>query len=176
MSKMILLILFFLNSHAVSDLPSISEVRTLYQKAATSKSNCEELLNRLASCNKNTHTLYYGYKGSATMMMAQYVSNPFTKLSYFKRGKKMLEAAIATDKNNIELRFLRLAVQQKAPAFLGYKHSIDADKTFLLNAVPAITDQTLKNTIIEYLKVSGYSIATPANKNEHGRRSAHSSR
>lgn len=152
MSKIALLLLFTLNSRFVSDLPSINELRVLYQKAASSESYCRKLISCLDSCNKDDHPLYFGYKGSATMMMAQYAANPFTKLSYFKKGKKMLESAIAVDKNNIELRFLRLGVQVQTPSFLGYKDSLEADRSFLLSAVPALKDHSLKERIIDYLK------------------------
>lgn len=165
MSKIALLLLFTINSHFVSELLSINELRILYKKAATNESYCKELISRLASCNKEDHPLYFGYKGGATMMMAQYAYSPFTKLSYFKKGKKMLETAIAADKNNIELRFLRLAIQMKTPSFLDYKNNIEADKSFLVNSVSALTDQSLKKNIINYLKNNGYSNTIPANHN-----------
>src|SRR5581483_7165199 len=129
MNKITLLLLFVLNTRFNKDLPSISELRLLYQKAAIGEDYCKELISRLEPCKKEDHPLHFGYKGGATMMMAQYVANPFAKLSYFKKGRRMLEEAIANSKNDIELRFLRLAVQTRSPSFLGYKSNIESDKS-----------------------------------------------
>ena len=42
------------------------------------------------------------------MMMAKHVFNPFSKLSYFKKGKQMLENAIETDGQNLELEIFKI--------------------------------------------------------------------
>lgn len=164
MSKLYFL-LFIVNVNFVNEPPSINELRILYQRAATNKIYCKELIERLATCDKNDHPLHFGYKGVATMMMAQYVSNPFTKLAYFEKGKRMLEIAIATDKNNAELRFLRLATQIKAPSFLGYKDHIQSDKSFLLGAVGKLSDVSLKRDIVSYLNGCNCLNAKMGNKN-----------
>ena len=66
----------------------------------------------------------------------------------------MLEKAITADKNNIELRFLRLAAQANTPSFLGYNDKISSDRSFLLNSVSTLTDTILKKTIVLYLRSS----------------------
>lgn len=87
------------------------------------------------------------------MMMAKHVVNPFAKLSYFKKGKNMLEKAIEADSENVELRFLRYAAQTNAPSFLGYDDHIAGDKKFLLQTGDSI-DKTLKNFISSQLNIN----------------------
>lgn len=136
--------------------PIIYEVRELYQKAAMDENACRQLIELLKPYHGLNNPLLLGYKGGANMMMAQHVLNPFTKLSYFKKGKDMLHRAIEQDAKNVELRFLRFAAQTKAPAFLGYRHKITEDKTFLLESVSLERDPYLKKLSHAFLVHSDF--------------------
>ncbi|MES2679443.1 MAG: hypothetical protein V4635_06135 [Bacteroidota bacterium] len=84
---------------------------------------------------KNSRTekpLVGGYKGMSAFMMSKHLSNPLTKLTYFKTGKNNLEAAIKADPASIELLYLRFSVQCNLPAFLNYNSNIDQDKKKIL--------------------------------------------
>ncbi len=122
--------------------PYLVQLRQIYEKAPSKEIYCKQMLKMLDKVN-NQQPLLYGYKGCATMIMAKHSFNPVNKLSYFKRGKNMLERAISSDKNNIELRYLRLAVQLNTPGFLGYKNSIDIDKKFLKDNINNLSDKQL---------------------------------
>jgi hypothetical protein len=95
-----------------------------------------------------------GYRACATMLMAKHVFNPFSKLSYFKRGRDILEKAIKADRDNIELRFLRYTIQTNVPAFLNYDQFKELDRLFLVNSISKLNDQKLKKIIIAYLKTN----------------------
>ncbi|MBX9850354.1 MAG: hypothetical protein K2X86_01190 [Cytophagaceae bacterium] len=153
MRNIIALLLLLCNASCFAGSPSLSEVRTLYEKAATEEASCVKLIELLASCGEKEYLLC-GYKAGATMMMANYVTNPFSKLSYFNTGKDMLEKAITSDDKNVELRFLRFGVQSNAPSFLGYIDHLETDKKFLLETVQTLTDLDLKKNIISFLKKS----------------------
>jgi len=155
MSKFLFILLFTFNLSSAADIPSINVIRSLHQKAAREEKYCKELIDLLEQYNDGNQPLLLGYKGSATMMKAKYARDPFSKLSYFGKGKNMLEKAITADENNTELRFLRLAAQANAPSFLGYDDKINSDKSFLLNSVAKLTDSVLKKTVVLYLKSSG---------------------
>lgn len=86
------------------------------------------------------------------MMMANHVFNPYSKLSYFKKGKDLLEKAIKADKTNVELRFLRLSAQTKSPSFLGYDDHIAVDKKFLKQSLPQIKNLKVKSFIISHMR------------------------
>ena len=68
----------------------------------------------------------------------------------------MLEKAIASEKNDIELRFLRFTAQTNMPFFLGYSANIESDKEFILYSFPKIKDKELKNFMIPVLRKSKY--------------------
>lgn len=134
------------------EIPPIDEVRSLYQKSMTSENACKKLIDILEPYKSDP--LYLGYRGCATMVMAKHAFNPFSKLSYFKKGKKMLEEAIKTDQYNFELRFLRFTAQTNMPSFLGYNDSIDKDKAFILDSFSLIKDARLEAYVLPSLKES----------------------
>lgn len=88
---------------------------------------CANLPNR-----NNTQQAYFGV---ATAMYAELVSNPADKLSYFSRGKDLLEKAIANDYWNEELRFLRYSVQDKAPWMLQYHDKLGEDSYYIYQSL-----------------------------------------
>ncbi len=131
--------------------PMLSEVRSLYQQAPKEKQACVRLLDLLKDADEKTKPVLAGYKACATMIMAKHAFNPISKLNYFNKGKNLLERSIKQDQNNIELRFLRFAVQKNAPSFLGYKDDLAADKQFLEREVATVNDQQLKTWIFKEL-------------------------
>ena len=139
-------------SHTSTADNFLEQVRNLYVLAAEQEKSCEELIKNLEPYNENNHPLYAGYKAAATMLMAKYVFSPFSKLNNFKKGKTLLEKAIDKDQKNIELRFIRYAIQLNAPSFLNYKNAINTDKVFLMDSYAHIKDHQLKNNIISFFK------------------------
>lgn len=148
--------LLFFASLSFAGNPAIKEVRILYEKSNTDESACNKLIEILSPYNENNNPLYAGYRASAIMMMAKYVFNPFSKMSYFKKGKRILERAIKADEENVELRLLRFNAQTHIPSFLGYSGSIEADKFFLESSFSTISDTQLKEFLLPYLKNSDY--------------------
>ena len=151
MKKLFVLLSLIYCVQCLATVHAQSEVRWLYQKAATEEASCKKLLTLLKPFNESNNTLLAGYKACATMIMANYIFNPFSKLSFFLKGKKLLEKVILKDKENVELRFLRFTVQTNAPPFLSYHHATKDDKLFLIKSVASITDIHLKQIIISFL-------------------------
>lgn len=148
MKKLLFIGLLFWGFTAFSTVPvDMNEVRSLYKEAVKSEDSCKELVEISSGFTGENNPLMLGYKGSGTMLMAKHSFNPFTKMSYFKKGKQMLEKAIELDENNIELRFLRFNAQTNMPSFLGYNHNIDDDKNFILNGFSQIKDLKLKDFV-----------------------------
>ena len=131
---------------------SKQNIRSLYAKSVESKQTAQSLLSILEKEEQSAFVL--GYKGATKMVMAKHVFNPFTKLSYFNSGKRMLNIAILKDNNNIELLFLRYATQVSAPAILGYNNHIKADKRQILKSLNNDqVDEQLAKTIISFMKL-----------------------
>lgn len=148
------LLCFFLIQGLLSSAktPEIEDVRVLFHKAESSQKVCVELIELLEPYNDKNNALFLGYRASATMLMAKHLINPFSKLSYFKKGKLMLEKAIQFDQKNVELRFLRYTIQTNVPSFLNYSDNKENDRVFLLQSLNRMNDQKLKIIISNYLK------------------------
>ncbi|MEP7080774.1 MAG: hypothetical protein ABI784_08590 [Ginsengibacter sp.] len=136
--------------------PTLNDVRMMYHEASSNDNVCKSLVEILKPYNEKNNPVLSGYRAGATMMMAKYVFSPFTKISYFRKGRDMLQRAVNADDQNIELRFLRFAVQTNLPFFLGYKDHIDADKIFILKGLSSLQDPVLKANIGTFMKGSDY--------------------
>lgn len=134
--------------------------RELYYKASANTSQTETLSSFLSASPKIDPYLLTGYQGLCFMLRAREVWNPYSKLSYFNKGKDMLNMAINKSPDQVELRFLRFCVQTNAPAFLGYKNEIPADKSLILKKYSSLNDEDLKIRIKNYLGASAYCSAS----------------
>lgn len=131
----------------------LQKVRSLYLIAADQEKAARELLELMEDKDSEEPVLL-GYKAAGHMMMAKHVGNPFKKMSHFNKGKDILATAIDAEKENLELRFLRFAVQAEAPGFLGYRDNLEEDKFLLLKGVGNIQDPVLQKIILNYLRTS----------------------
>lgn len=123
----------------------------MYLKANDHEKTCKEMIALLKPYDESNNPLFLGYKAGANMIMAKHVINPISKMSWFKKGKKMLEAAIKADMKDVELRCLRFGIQSNVPDFLNYKDNINQDKKFILKSYSHVKDPTLKKNIISYM-------------------------
>jgi hypothetical protein len=63
-----------------------------------------------------------------------------------KSGATNLESIIKSNPNNIELRVIRMSVQENIPKIVGYRGGLKDDKAFILNNYSK-QNATLKNYI-----------------------------
>lgn len=76
-----------------------------------------------------------GYVASMNFMKSHFLKFPFTKLKYFKRGKKSLDNLINKNPKNVEIRYIRFLMQKQIPKFLGYNKHIDEDFKIITNGI-----------------------------------------
>ena len=150
--KSIMSFLLLLSSLYPANEPSVGSIRLKFHNSTSSEGICKALIMQLEPYNERNNPLLLGYRAGATMIMAKHSLNPFSKLSYFKKGKAMLERAIQAENNNVELRFLRYTIQTNVPSFLGYSSELVKDRSFLQQSVSGLRDPELKKIITSYLK------------------------
>ncbi len=124
----------------------------MFEQATVNEIAANKLIDLLNNEPKLSPTLL-GYKGSTLALQAKYTINPIKKLKFFNEGKTMLERAIQSDPQNIELRYLRLAIQTNIPTFLNYYKNINSDKILLLGALKSrlVSDDDLLKKIVHFL-------------------------
>jgi len=111
---------------------SIAEARILYFGMDKNECNSLELINAFDK-NPPKEPLLLAYYGTSAAASPACISNIAKKLSNFKKGKQLLESAVQSAPDNLEIRFLRFSTQSKAPSFLGYNSNLKEDKKFILS-------------------------------------------
>jgi hypothetical protein len=108
----------------------LDALRYSYAKANSSTANTQAFIN-LADKQTGSDPVTLGYKAAAQIMEAK-IAKQNRKL-LVKAGATSLESIIKNNPNNIELRMIRLSIQENIPRIVGYRASIKDDKAFILN-------------------------------------------
>ncbi|WP_109300118.1 hypothetical protein [Aquimarina sp. AU474] len=137
-----------------SDVVTVEEIRDSYKYCNASKEKADHFYELTKKATQNDGAIFEGYHGAALALKASFAWNPFTKLSYFNKGKKMIDQAILSEPDNIELRMIRLSIQSNAPKIAGYYKNIDEDRIFLINNVESSSPNELKIYIEGYMSHS----------------------
>lgn len=131
----------------------ISEIRDLFTRASENESDCIRLVELTDGYNIDYKPVVYAYHAAAEMTMANHVVWPGSKFSYFKHGRIKLEMVVEKNKENVEIRFIRYAVQKGSPSFLDYNANLKEDKLFIeRNLDGADLPSDLKRTIVTMIK------------------------
>ena len=150
MKTVLIVFLILLASGAVD----LSTVRRNFEEAKDSKIATEKLVGLLRNYQEND-PLLMGYKGASLTLQARYEQGRSEKRDMVARGIHMLEGAIKSAPKNIELRLIRLAVQENSPKILKYKMNMSEDKQLILSNYAAQSVE-VKAVIKRYAKQSTF--------------------
>jgi hypothetical protein len=128
----------------------LTYIRNLFFEASQSKQKTDMMMQTLLKAEDKSKPILRGYTGMTYMLLAKHGFNFVARYNNFQKGKEMLEKAIYEDKNNVELRFLRLSVQMNVPTFLNYSKEIENDKAFIRMHYTSIKDMDLRTRITNY--------------------------
>ncbi|WP_459209522.1 hypothetical protein [Aquimarina rhabdastrellae] len=122
-----------------------TQIRELYKVAHLNAEKTEELyaITKDAVIKEN-EALLKVYYGAALTLKAKFAKTRKDKIKFFKEGAKLIEEVVAKHPNDIEIRFVRLSVQENAPRITRYKKNIKEDKLYI--------EQNLQNSS-EQIKV-----------------------
>ncbi|KAB1069197.1 hypothetical protein F6U93_04550 [Tamlana haliotis] len=129
-------------------------MRAAYKYAAQDSSKIETLYNDLEGVTKADSVELVAYKGAIVALMARSAKSIKGKKEGFLDGVGLVEYAVDKDSSNIEVRFVRLSIQQNVPKFLRYNDAIENDKAFILENFNGITSRSLKSHIADYVSHS----------------------
>lgn len=144
----IIIVMFSVN---ISNGQNIEKIRRLYLQSSNNDAKLDSLNYWLSNYNQ-TNNLISAYYGVHLILKSKYLKNPFKKIKYFEKGRKILEDAIIKEPDNIELIFLRYTVQKNTPSILMYKKDIEEDYQSINSELDSIKDQRLKKYISQTLQ------------------------
>jgi len=145
-------LIFFISITALSLLrPDVSLIRKEYKEAAISKAKTKVLYKKLKGITKKDDKVLVAYKGAVIALIARQQKGAENKKDFFKKGIELLEYALKCQPNNIEIRFVRLTIQQNSPTFLNYNAQKEEDKAFILRHLESVKSSELKKYIIDYI-------------------------
>jgi len=125
----LLMTLFLLVNFAGT--PDLATIRKMYSDVAKSETNAKEFTERLSGVSNSDEKILVAYKAASILLESKFESIIGSKISRFKEGAKLLEATLKSDPNNIEIRMIRLSIQEDVPGITGYKKNIKEDKKFI---------------------------------------------
>lgn len=128
----------------------VQDIFMVMQSDDTAKIN-----GQLAALEKSSAKEKDAYKGALLMKKSGLEKSGLDKLSFFKKGKLLLEGSIKQDSSNAEYRFLRLIIQEHVPDFLNYHSKKNEDAMLIRKAFPKMKPD-LQQAILGYSKKSEF--------------------
>lgn len=146
------LILFF-SLFVLFVAPELSEVRKQYTNAIESKENAQKFHKLLEGVSKQDSKTLVAYKGASIALQAKFSPKKEDKKKQFIEGTQLLDYALKNDSNNLEIRLIRLSIQENTPKIMKYKANITEDKQFIVSNFSKQSN-SLKDFVRVYLKQS----------------------
>lgn len=134
---------------------NLETIRAQYPKAKDDSELTNHLYEELAGVSESDVVLS-AYKGAISSLKADFARRIRDKKEYFKEGAALLDHAVAADPENIEVRYLRLTVQENAPAIVGYRGNIDEDKEIIKKNFASVKSESLKSVIKGFVAISSH--------------------
>ncbi|MFH7011554.1 hypothetical protein ACHRV5_06740 [Flavobacterium sp. FlaQc-52] len=127
--------------------PDLASIRKAYPDVNKSEANAKSFVEKLSGVSNNDDKILVAYKAAAILLDSKFEKKLKEKMNRFKEGAKLLESTIVSEPNNIEIRMIRLSIQENVPGITGYKKNIKEDKKYIT------THYSEQNTALkEYLK------------------------
>ena len=125
LTSLILLFVFF-------STQNIHEIRKMYPTVANSEITSKEFSSKLVGITNNDNKTLVAYKGASIILESRFIKKASKKMAHFKEGVKLIEFAKEKEPNAIEIRLIRLSIQENTPKIVKYRKNIEEDKNFIL--------------------------------------------
>ena len=120
---------------------------------------CLSFYSKVAEYHQITPTIT-AYEAAAKALIAKHSWNPITKFSTLQDALILLDKAISMEQMNLEIRFLRLYIENSLPTYLGKSNNMKDDKRLIIENIELLNTLDLNADIIQYiLKYMSTSVA-----------------
>lgn len=150
--KYFIFIVFFVSQ--LGNAQDLKQLRIEYPNSVKASEITIKLEEQLGAINASEKPVLLAYKGAVLTLKAKFSKKKSEKKEFFKEGVSLIESAVKADSSNIEIRYLRLSVQENSPRFLGYHKNMEEDKEFILKNYANVSSKELKVIIKEFISKS----------------------
>ena len=126
--KLLLTLLLWVN---FTGTPDLAAIRKMYTSVTKSESNAKEFSEKLSTVSNDDAKILVAYKAASILLDSKFEKKLKDKMDRFKEGANLLESTIKSEPNNIEIRMIRLSIQENVPGITGYKKNIKEDKNYI---------------------------------------------
>jgi len=147
--KLLLTLLLWVSFAGAPDLVSI---RKMYTDVSKSETNAKDFVAKLSGVSNTDEKILVAYKAASILLDSKFEKKLGEKIDRFKEGAKLLESTIASEPNNIEIRMIRLSIQENVPGITGYKKNIKEDKKYITahySEQNAVLKEYLKDFVLQ---------------------------
>lgn len=132
----------------------LARLRKEFVSASASAPAAEKFLQTTGNISSSAKPLLLAYKGAALLIWGKYVKGIEDKKKMAREGITLLESAVSKDPDHIEIRTLRLSIQENSPKILKYKAKIEEDRAFVTQNFKELPEGELKAFVGGYLQKS----------------------
>ena len=145
------IVLIFLSCTTYLFQPDLSQLRAEYPKASQNEELAKELYESLLPVTNEDNKVLVAYKGAAFAIMALFGNGIKEKTDLFNEGRDLLEYAVKEEPSSIEIRCLRMSIQEHSPKIASYRDNIEEDKKFILINYKHSRSKEVKNFVKSYV-------------------------
>ena len=145
---------FILTVFLFTSLSGLDSIREAYFSGPKTEASALEFNAMMSETNLSTPT-HRAYFGAALALKAKYGQNVREKKEFFVEAVEYIEAAVKAEPNNIEIRLIRLSVQENSPRIVKYKTNMDEDKAMILQNYNT-QNTAVKKCIKDYISNSEF--------------------
>ncbi len=151
-------LLFFLSSTLTFGGSDLKELRAQYFTALKDASLAPTVYEQFLM-QENPSAKMLAYQSALEAIMTKTTWNLFKRINYLNKSEKTMDKAVSMEPNNVEVRFMRLAVEHQIPYYLGYSKHLDEDKAFIIKHIsefnPLNLDPIISAEILRFVQESG---------------------
>ncbi|HUH47332.1 MAG TPA: hypothetical protein VLZ54_09280 [Arenibacter sp.] len=146
--------LFFLLLFQAYFPQDLGAIRKEFILASKDRESASALMDQLSTITEADKKVLVAYKGAVMALMAKYTKENQERKRLFREGVQLLEYAVSEAPDNIEIRCLRLSIQENTPKFLKYRSNIGDDKSFILTNYKNTPSLAVKDFVRSYIMQS----------------------
>lgn len=134
--------------------PDIAKIRQAYIASPKSEVNAMKFADLVKDVQKDdANKVLVAYKGCSLTLKSKHSNYLPDKISFMKEGAAFMDAAAAASPNDIEIRMIRMSVQENVPFIVDYRDKLDEDKAVIVANYPKASKE-VKLLVANFIQLS----------------------